>query len=81
MILEKIIAFLANLFWFLVKLLATPEGIILSEIGIIIVLLFILKSHKGSKTAKILETGKSNQWKQLGPKTNKRYLKNQNRSF
>jgi hypothetical protein len=61
MILEKIIAFLVNLFWFLIKFLKKPEGIILAEIGMIIVLLFIVKSHKTSKTAKILETGKSRQ--------------------
>lgn len=46
MLLERIIAFLANLFWLLVRFLTTPAGIILAEVGIILILIAFLITQK-----------------------------------
>ncbi len=52
MILERIITFLANLFWLLIKFLTTPWGIILLEIGIIVLLLVYYKRSRTRATLK-----------------------------
>lgn len=46
MLLERIIAFLVNLFWLLVRFLTTPWGIILTEVGIILFLVGFLITQK-----------------------------------
>lgn len=53
MILEKIIAFLTNLFWLIVRFLTTPEGMILVEIGLIVALGYILITKQKKKPQKL----------------------------
>ncbi|MFZ5366529.1 MAG: hypothetical protein ACOZBZ_04610 [Patescibacteria group bacterium] len=49
MLIEKIIAFLTNLFWWLVRFLTTPEGIIITEILIIAIIAYVMLRRETQK--------------------------------
>ncbi len=49
MILERIIAFLTNLFWLLIKFLTTPEGIIIAEVLLIATFVYLIISKRKTK--------------------------------